>query len=368
MRVLGILGALLLSFFAPWSLGSDNPDIQVTGQGNARYLLSWTQPGAVDVFVSGRPDAKESAMRPLARGVRQLSFETPSLDIKRPYFLLREADGATYRTAERLLPLQGGSNFRDLGGYPGADGKHVCWGLLFRSAAMPKLTDADYDYLSSLNIRTVVDLRSRDERELSPVDWRAKPRPQVIAVNYPGALFFRRLQGYNGPAREFVTERLYWDIPLLLRSEYRSLFTELLQHHVPLVFFDSVGEDRTGIAAGLILSALGTPRSIIYQDYLLSTRDRRPQNEMADVNLQDYAATNTEAQFLIQYRDYAEKTRHLHGSDEPGRALRDSRGRPLLQDAFEEIDADYGSVENYLDQMLGIDAADIAKLRAAYLE
>ncbi len=187
-------------------------------------------------------------------------------------------------------------------------------------------------------------------------------------MDYPGAVLFRRLQGYNGPAREFVTERLYWDIPLLLREEYRDVFAEMLQGRAPLVFFDSIGEDRTGIAAGLILSALGTPREIIYEDYLLSTHDRRPQNEMADVNLQDYAATNSEARFLIEYRNYAENTRRLNGNAQPQQPLRDSRGRPLLQDAFEEIEADYGSVTNYLDQMLGINAADIAKLRRIYLE
>ena len=70
----------------------------------------------------------------------------------------------------------------------------------------------------------------------------------------------RRLEGYNGPAREFVTERLYWDIPLLLRQEYRILFQELLRNRAPLLFFDSVGEDRTGIAAGLMsaLNSAGT--------------------------------------------------------------------------------------------------------------
>ena len=190
----------------------------------------------------------------------------------------------------------------------------------------------------------------------------------MIAVNYPGAVLFRRLQGYNGPAREFVTERLYWDIPFLLRQEYRILFEALLNKHAPLVFFDSVGEDRTGIATGLILSALGTPRDIIYEDYLLSTADRRPQNEMPDINLQDYAATNSEARFLIEYRDYTEKTRFRNAKEQDRRPLMDSRGRPLLQDAFEEIEADYGSVTSYLDQMLGINAADIVKLRAIYLE
>lgn len=367
-RVLAIVCALSLSCFARVSFGLDDLNVQVTNQGDSRYLLRWTEPGAVDVFVSGRPDSNASAMRLLAREVRASEFETPTLDMKRPYFLLRTVRGTSYRAAERLIPLQGGSNFRDLGGYPGADGRHVRWGLLYRSAAMPKLTDADYQYLSSLSIRAVVDLRSKDERQLSPVDWRAKPSPQIIAVDYPGAVLFRRLEGYNGPARDFVTERLYWDIPLLLREEYRILFDELLKSRAPLVFFDSIGEDRTGIAAGLILSALGTPRETIYEDYLLSTHDRQPQNEMADVDLQDYAATNAEARFLIEYRDYTEKTHLLNQTAQTERPLMDSRGRPLLQDAFEEIEAEYGSVTNYLSQMLGINAADIAKLRALYLE
>jgi protein-tyrosine phosphatase len=142
----------------------------------------------------------------------------------------------------------------------------------------------------------------------------------------------------------------------------------MLQRRAPLVFFDGIGVDRTGIAAGLILSALGTPREIIYEDYLLSTRDRQPQNEMADVNLQDYATTNSEAKFLIEYRDYAEKMRATNQNGPAQAPLLDSRGRPLLQNAFEEIEADYGSVPNYLNQMLGINATDVAKLRAIYLE
>jgi protein-tyrosine phosphatase len=353
-------------------------DVQVTAKGDSRYLVSWTEHGPFDVLVSDRPDANASAMRLLASQLRDSPFETPSLGTKRPYFLLRAADGTVYRTAQRLIPLQGGSNFRDLGGYPAAGGKHVRWGMLYRSAAMPKLTDDDYRYLTSLDIRTAIDLRSKDERELSPTDWRAKPSPRMIEVDYPGDVLFRRLEGYNGPAREFVTERLYWDIPLLLRVEYRDLFNEMLQRHAPLVFFDSVGEDRTGIAAALILSALGVPRETIDQDYLLSTRDRRPQNEMADVNLQLYAATNAEARFLIEYRNYAEKNRGAAQSAQASGAktgaapasapLMDSRGRPLLEDALEEIEIEFGSVTNYLDQMLGVHAADIAKLRAIYLE
>ena len=45
---------------------------------------------------------------------------------------------------ERLIVLERSSNFRDLGGYPAAGGKHVRWGMIYRTAAMPMLTEADY--------------------------------------------------------------------------------------------------------------------------------------------------------------------------------------------------------------------------------
>ena len=73
-------------------------------------------------------------------------------------------------------------------------------------------------------------------------------------------------------------------------------------------------------------------------------------NEMADVNLQDYAAANSEVRFLIGYRDWVEKTHGVIAGEPKTQPLRDSKGRPLLQDAFEHIDADYGSVANYLER------------------
>ena len=54
---------------------------------------------------------------------------------------------------ERLLPLQGGRNFRDLGGYRTMDGRTVKWGVLFRSGSMHGLTQADYTALEKRGIR-----------------------------------------------------------------------------------------------------------------------------------------------------------------------------------------------------------------------
>ncbi len=70
--------------------------------------------------------------------------------------------------SRRAVSLEGGSNFRDLSGYPGAMGKTVKWGHIYRSADVSKLTDADLKTLESRNIATVCDLRGPDELKNSP--------------------------------------------------------------------------------------------------------------------------------------------------------------------------------------------------------
>ncbi len=85
---------------------------------------------------------------------------------------------------ERLIPLEGVQNFRDLGGYVGANGRTVRWGLLYRSAAMNALTPADFNYLEGLPLSTVVDLRSSQERTQQPVSWPAAHAPTVLSEDY----------------------------------------------------------------------------------------------------------------------------------------------------------------------------------------
>jgi iron complex outermembrane recepter protein len=65
-----------------------------------------------------------------------------------PYFVVRTGLGREVRVAKRILPLQGGRNFRDLGGYIGASNKPVKWGRIYRSGVMSSLTPADTTYLA----------------------------------------------------------------------------------------------------------------------------------------------------------------------------------------------------------------------------
>ena len=66
-----------------------------------------------------------------------------------------------------VVPLEGGSNFRDFGGHRAADGT-VRRGLVFRSAHLGGLTDTDRAALGTLGVKTVVDLRGVNEAAETP--------------------------------------------------------------------------------------------------------------------------------------------------------------------------------------------------------
>lgn len=52
-----------------------------------------------------------------------------------------------------LAPLEGGVNFRDMGGYLAADGRRIKRSKLFRSGALDRLTDKDLSYLQDVPIK-----------------------------------------------------------------------------------------------------------------------------------------------------------------------------------------------------------------------
>ena len=68
-------------------------------------------------------------------------------------------------THARHLNLEGASNFRDLGGYPTADGRTLSWRQLFRSNHLGHLTDADAAIVRGLGVASAFDFRGTDERK-----------------------------------------------------------------------------------------------------------------------------------------------------------------------------------------------------------
>jgi protein-tyrosine phosphatase len=241
----------------------------------------------------------------------------------------------------RHLNLAGASNFRDLGGYPARGGRAVRWRQIFRSNHLGHLTGADVEVLRGLGVRSAFDFRGAEERVaalcgIEEIAVHSLPvEPTVVA-----ALRARREAGtVLSPADALeVMRESYRGYVRQSTPSFRALFGHLLEDRAPLVIHCTAGKDRTGFACALILHALGVPDDLIAEDYLLTNRFYR----------RDPSASG----------DLPEEVKLVLASVQAS----------FLAAAFETIGADYGSLENYFSEGLGLGATERAELEARYLE
>jgi protein-tyrosine phosphatase len=180
----------------------------------------------------------------------------------------------------RLLPLVGGNNLRDLGGYVTVDGRVVKRGLLIRSGSLAELTDADWRHLlEETGVRTLCDLRTTPERAEAPFaqGWIGRISYRIHDYEATFADLRRTIDNNLATPEEARASMLagYRELPFALAPAYRQLFACLRDGAVPLLFNCTGGKDRTGLAAALVLGALGVPRDTVIEDYLLTNRLRR---------------------------------------------------------------------------------------------
>lgn len=254
-------------------------------------------------------------------------------------------------TRQREIPLEGGMNFRDLGGYATGDGRTVKWGVLYRSASMQDLTPTDFARLRELDIQVVCDLRDSKERRAAPVPWPAGEAPTVLADDYAMPLtslkdVLRDPEVDVRKARDAMIDGMYRQLPFQFADPYRRMFGELLAGRAPLAFNCSAGKDRTGVAAALILDVLGVPRETVMEDYLLSNRYFRYLPEKQ---------TPEEAAF---WDSLPPEVLDAVVKADPA----------YLEAAFAAIEARPGGMARYRSEDLGLSEPDVARLRALYLE
>ena len=244
-------------------------------------------------------------------------------------------------TPIRNLNLSGASNFRDLGGYGGADGRTVRWRKLFRSDHLGDLTAQDLASLSELRLARVCDFRGQEERQPRGC---AIPGVAVHALSIEPTVV-QGMQALLAQGKALtpqstlaLMEQTYRDFVLHNSPRFAELFGHLLDDDAPLVFHCTAGKDRTGFAAALILSALGVPQTVVMQDYLLTN----------DFYRQPAAASGFASQEVLDVL---------------------WRVQPcLLEAALETVQAQHGDLDSYLASALGIGPSQRARLQSLYLE
>ena len=253
------------------------------------------------------------------------------------------------------LAFAGGNNFRELGGYLADEGKHVRWGQIYRGIPTGKLTgEADRRLLDSLGLRLILDLRSSGEAKKEPDYVPDGARLVQICglcaedgaeIDFAPGDIEKLMQ--TAEEGESISQRLYRRM-LTGNKAFKELFRALEAGETPILFHCSAGKDRTGVAAMLILLALGASDEVICADFEQTNACRKAE---IDAVLAEHAA-EIAADPACRVRYYA-----MAGVD-PAAA-------PFVLDT---IRRKFGSAENYLETEYGLTPARLMRLRRMYLE
>jgi protein-tyrosine phosphatase len=243
----------------------------------------------------------------------------------------------------RRVVLDSCQNFRDVGGYRTADGRNVRWRVLYRSDTLHRLTPADIETLRGLGIGVVIDLRSANEIERNgriseavPATYHHLPMIDEVVDRGqswefdaepppPGTSYIEMLKG-AGPAIGRATEAL------------------VDAAGAPAVIHCTAGKDRTGILAGVLLSALGVGDDDVVADYELTNECRSERDAFLEVH---------DPEYLTMLRSLPRWVRIADGAS--------------MQATLDHVVDRFGSARAYLGS-LGISEAQLAALEAALLE
>jgi protein-tyrosine phosphatase len=260
------------------------------------------------------------------------------------------------RAAHRLLNFEGIANFRDLGGYANEQGQQVKWGVLYRSGTFAHSSKADLQGLQQLQLATLIDFRSGGEKEEEPNQL---PQPASFTVVEIPTLdegnkalvgeVMERVESGNFDG--FDPDQFMLTANRQFATEFTPQFRQFI-HTVldaggkPVAWHCSAGKDRTGFASAILLRVLGVPQETVMRDYMESKQ---------------HALEARKNQLLLlrvfKGEEAADKLAIMMGVEEA-----------WLRAAFEEIDARWGSFDNYVSEGLQLTDRDIAKLRNQLLE
>lgn len=258
---------------------------------------------------------------------------------------------ATILLHPSLTPLEGGINFRELGGNTAADGRRIKRGWLYRSGSLDSLTPKDCDFLSKVPVAHILDYRDADEVAAKPdVLWHgvqyhhapANPLSHEVSANLE-QLTQQTIDAFD-PETSML--ELYRRLPFN-NPAYQQLANLLSQPNGgAIVQHCAVGKDRTGIGSALVLFALGADRNTVLEDYLLTETTLAPfrahiLNKMS-IKLNDKA---------LEKFGYVLSVREA-----------------FMDTALKSIDALYGSTDVWLEKEYGLTAELRQNLRDRYLE
>ena len=324
---------------------------------NGRFRLTWhIQAERVDIFAGPAPDCVP-ATAPVAQVQAAQSVELTLPEAwPRPYFCLHliggQINGRFLSVAERVLPIEGGVNLRDLGGYVGLNGRLLRWGHVYRSGMLHQLTPNGWQMLTDLGLRWVCDLRSETE---------VAQNPSVLPEETAVSLLPHPVQSPDSRIRQLYSvwrnrhqlDQILFEIYThVMLDNNAAIIGGILRHladpdNLPFLYHCTAGKDRTGVVTAVLLGLLGVDDETIIADYSLT-------NAHYD---QFYAILNQDVQRMGSL-GFDKQQLHPIFLAQP----------QMMADTLAYLRQQYGSIEQYVRQQAGLDEETIEQVRENLLE
>ena len=244
----------------------------------------------------------------------------------------------------RKISFDAIENFRDFGDYAAGD-RRLKRGRLYRSAHQAEATEADLEALRALDLSVIVDLRRPNERERSPSRRWQGFAATVIENDMgqeeedPWHLFIKGSDLSTAAFTGYMVD-YYRDAPFVDRhiDLYSRYFHALSETDGPVLIHCAAGKDRTGILAALTHHLAGVKEEDIVADFLL---------------------TNDPHRFERRAPQFAAMLEEMTGRRPSREAVITALGveAHYLETAFAAIHDRHRSLDAYLEDVLGVDAA-----------
>jgi protein-tyrosine phosphatase len=225
----------------------------------------------------------------------------------------------------RDLVWDGLLNVRDLGGHPTEDGGETRFGEIVRADTVRRLSDEGWQALLDYGIRTIVDLRTDEERQADP-----PAELPVTVVHVPfveeDETAFKEVEEAGSKAPDYATATR--DVYLVFLEHFRTNVAAAISAIADapeggVVVHCMGGKDRTGLTTAFLLRMSGVSIEDIAADYALSEERLRPRHDA----------------WLAEAETEAERERLRRIAATPAQSM---------VGVLEELERRYGSVEGYL--------------------
>jgi protein-tyrosine phosphatase len=325
---------------------SQAPEINTLCQrdGIGNYIIKWeTNPpmeGLMKLSVSDDPEMSQASTAGYADIHAGVMTYITNDNISRKYFRLSFGNAYEQTVASRLVLMDSVPNLRDMGGYLSSQGKYTRWGKVFRSGEISRMSEWDSIRFNQLKIKTIIDLRTTKEAAASPA---IASKARIVRIPVVSDMDEIIRQIIEGRVRKGDGSLFMQDLYLQYVTANKQAFAQALGlfldvDNYPILFHCSLGKDRSGFLAALLLEALDIPEETIFDDYM---------------------ATND----YIDLKRYTNIVRSMDTDAQEALTVVLSAKETFLDLALRKIKKDYGSVNQFLGEEMKLTEKQREKLK-----